>query len=139
MIVVAAVDDKGGMMFNKRRQSQDKLLREHLVRMSCGKKLWMNLYSVKQFSEMEATSFSLNIAEDFLEQAEKGDVCFVENCSVKNYADKVEKVILYRWNRNYPADFYFDLPLAECGWSSTVTEEFVGNSHEKITVEEWTK
>ena len=92
MIIVAAVDDNYGLMFNKRRQSQDALLRDHLVKMSCGSRLWMNLYTLNQFSKIEAEDFSLSIAEDFLEQAREGDLCFVENCSVLPYEEKIEKI-----------------------------------------------
>ena len=45
MIVIVAVDDRNGMMFNRRRQSQDRVLREHILDMTVGKKLWMNHYT----------------------------------------------------------------------------------------------
>ena len=31
MIVIACLDDNGGMMFNHRRQSQDRMLRAHIA------------------------------------------------------------------------------------------------------------
>ena len=46
---------------------------------------------------------------------------------------EIEKVILYHWNRDYPADTYFDLDLTD--WKITRTEEFPGFSHDKITEE----
>ena len=49
MIVIVALDDRGGMMFNHRRQSQDKVLRERVLKVTAGKKLWMNHYTEKQF------------------------------------------------------------------------------------------
>jgi len=44
-----------------------------------------------------------------------------------------EGLILYRWNRTYPADLYFTLSLE--GWTLERREEFAGSSHEKITKE----
>ena len=41
---------------------------------------------------------------------------------------------MFRWNRDYPADTYFDLSL-ESGWTRTETSEFAGSSHETITKE----
>ena len=35
MIVMVCVDDKNGMMFNKRRQSQDRVLRQHMLVLAC--------------------------------------------------------------------------------------------------------
>ncbi len=37
MIVCVAVDDNRGMMFNNRRQSQDKILRKYLLNMVNGR------------------------------------------------------------------------------------------------------
>lgn len=139
MIIVAAVDDKNGLMFNKRRQSKDARLREHLLSYCEGKELRMNEYSMKQFDKISAKNLRLYVGEDFMETAGNGSVCFVENQSVLAVEEKIEKVILYKWNRVYPRDVLFDLPLSEAGWNCTVTEEFAGTSHEKITVEEWTR
>ena len=45
MILVAAVDDRMGLCFHGKRQSQDKGLREKILTLFAGKKLWMNVYS----------------------------------------------------------------------------------------------
>ena len=50
MIIAVCIDDKGGMLFNHRRQSQDRLLREDLLTEAAGRPLWMSGYSAKQFA-----------------------------------------------------------------------------------------
>ena len=45
MILIVCVDDHNGMMFNHRRQSQDRILRADILELTGGKKLWMNAYS----------------------------------------------------------------------------------------------
>lgn len=50
MIVILCVDYNGGTMFNHRRQSQDRLLRDRILRLTAGTRLWMNHYSAKQFA-----------------------------------------------------------------------------------------
>ena len=47
--------------------------------------------------------------------------------------ERVERVVLYRWDRAYPADLYWDLSLE--GWTLARREEFPGSSHEIITKE----
>ena len=47
MIVIACLDDNGGMMFNHRRQSQDRVLRAHIAALVGGAMLWMNHYSAQ--------------------------------------------------------------------------------------------
>ena len=49
MIAVVCVDDRNGMLFHHRRQSQDRLLREDLLS-RCPGRLWMNAYSAKLFT-----------------------------------------------------------------------------------------
>lgn len=135
MEVIVCVDDSMGMLFNHRRQSQDRSLRKHILDKTRGRKIWMNEYSAGQF---EDTSMFC-IDEDFLDKAGNQDVCFVENCSVLPYEQKIDKIVLYKWNRRYPGDFYFDIPMNELIWHMISSEDLVGNSHEKITEEVYVK
>jgi len=48
MIVITCLDQKNGMMFNHRRQSQDSVLREHVAKLVANLPLWMNHYSASQ-------------------------------------------------------------------------------------------
>lgn len=128
MKVIVCVDDNLGMLFNKRRQSQDVKVTEDILKMA--KKLWIHPFSDKLFSEYGG---QIVVDEDFLEKAEQGELCFVENQQITPYVDKIEQIILYKWNRKYPSDFKLDLDLKE--WKLTELTEFEGNSHEKITRE----
>ena len=133
MRIIVAVDDGGGLMFNRRRQSQDRVLRERILRLSDGARLWMNAYTRKQFED--AAAGQIQVDEDFLQKAADGDYCFVENAPVLPALDRVERVILFRWNRAYPSDMKFDLDLSAPPWTLAETDEFPGSSHEKITEE----
>ena len=134
MIVMQCVDDRGGTLFHCRRQSQDRLLRRRILESSAGCRLWMNAYSRRQFQEMPAGR-SILVAEDFLEQAGAGEFCFVEGLPLRPWLPKIERVILYRWNRKYPADTYLDLALDMPPWMCISREEFPGFSHPVITEE----
>lgn len=136
MIVIVALDDRGGMMFNHRRQSQDKVLRERVLKVTAGKKLWMNHYTEKQFPNA-IESPQINVSDDFLSEAGPGEYCFVENEPLAPFAKWVEGLIVYRWNRAYPGDQKFDLSLDQ--WRMVSSVDFPGNSHEKITEEVYAK
>lgn len=135
MNIIVCIDDEYGMLFNHRRQSRDKLLRERILMLTKGTKLWMNLYSAKQFEEECAENMFAD--EDFLHNAGSGDYCFVETEDITKYILKIEKIVLYRWNRRYPSDFKFSLDLSD--WTMESTFEFAGSSHEKITEEIYRK
>ncbi len=134
MILIACVDDRGGMLFNRRRQSQDRLLRQDLLEEAGGRPVWLNPYSLKQFPDPPE---NLRCAEDFFRRAGEGELCFFEDADPAPWLEAAEGVILYHWNRRYPADLYFPLPLA--GWTLVRREEFPGSSHERITKEVYTR
>ncbi len=136
MKIILTLDDDNGMMFNKRRQSQDIAVREKIREITKGEKLWLNDYSGRQFADM---GLALCVDEDFLFKAGPGEYCFVENVGILAAAERVEEFIIFRWNRKYPGDFYPDLLPWEHGFLCSGSEEFQGRSHDKITMEVWRK
>ena len=135
MILFVCVDDRLGMAFNRRRQSMDRLLRERLLSVCRGKRLFMSPYSAKQFADADAASICA--LPDYLEKAGPGDCCFVETDDVRPLEDSAEAIYLYRWNRRYPADLYFSILLEAHGWTLETSADFPGASHETITEERY--
>lgn len=129
--MIACVDGRNGMAFHNRRQSQDRLARWDILKEAGRAPLWVNAITARQFTDGQQSR--LRIDEAFLDRAGSGEFCFVEDRSVKPYETRIEQVILYRWNRAYPADLYWDLPLD--GWTLERREEFPGYSHKIITKE----
>ena len=131
MIVMLCVDDKNGMLFNRRRQSKDRVLCQHILELVGTGRLWMSPYSKKQFADTKQAEVIVD--EAYLEKAGAGDYCFVEDRDVALYENRIEQIILFRWNRIYPADIFFTLDIS--GYTLEKTENFAGNSHDKITKE----
>lgn len=135
MILCVAVDDKMGMTFNRRRQSKDALLRKKLLEISKGHRLYMNNYSAKQFENV--SDYNIVVDDEMLDKACDEDFCFVENLPLKGYEQLINKMFIFRWNRMYPADMFFDISLDDNNWILDSAIEFEGNSHKNITMEEW--
>lgn len=129
MILIVCVDERNGMMFNNRRQSKDKILSEHILKLVDNNKLWINNYSKGVFENQENSNILVD--DQFIEKIGKEDYCFVENVDTNKLLNKVDKIILYNWNRHYPADQYFNIKLDD--WLLESESEFSGSSHEKIT------
>lgn len=127
MTLVACVDDKFGLQFNHRRQSQDRVLREKLLSM-VETKLYMSPYSGKMFGPDE----KIVAADDYLSRAGADDWAFAEDDAYASYADKIDRIVLFRWNREYPADVRFAFPGQ---WHLESQQDFAGSSHDKITTE----
>ena len=130
MTVIICLDGNNGMLFNNRRQSRDKAVVCDLIEYSNGSKILINEYSKTIFSDYEN---NIIISDSFLNDAKENDICFVENVDLTEFKDKINKFVIYQWNRVYPADFYFNSDLSN--FKLTETKEFKGNSHDKITRE----
>ena len=86
----------------------------------------MSAYSAKQFDD------PVYAGTDYLSGAGVDDWCFVENGDYQEHADNIHRIILFRWNRAYPADLFFSFPG---DWRKVSEEDFPGNSHDQITME----
>lgn len=129
MKLIFCLDEKKGMMFGGKRQSQDSVLRQWIMNKTKGSKLWMSSYSAKQFKDQ--TGFVVD--DNYDSKAALKDYCFVED---KEFSiEKADEVILCHWNRKYQADKAFDIDLKACGFRKTESEDIKGSSHEKISIE----
>lgn len=129
MHLILCLDDKNGMLFNRRRQSRDAVLCERVLALAADSTLWIGDYSQPLFP-----TDRVFCAEDYLTRAAKGDYCFAETPDFLHADCVIESVTVYRWNRIYPADVRLD-PTFLAGRTCVRTEEFAGKSHERITEE----
>jgi len=134
MHLIVCVDEQYGMSFAGRRQSMDRVLRERMLALVGDAPLWVSSYTAGQFKPWPE---NLKVDPEYLQQAGQGEYCFAEVADLRGCSEKIENIILYKWNRRYPADRRFPAELLE-GRSCTQTAEFPGNSHENITQEVYT-
>ncbi len=124
MKIILCLDDNNGMLFNNRRQSRDSVVVEDILNSINGEKL--NIFS---FSSALFSSFRDKINE--IETVDRIGTYFIENVDVTPFIGDIEELIVYRWNRVYPADFVCGIDFSSFTIKSQV--ELVGNSHDKIT------
>lgn len=129
MIYIVCVDDNFGLSFNRRRQSQDKVLRKRILSLSADSVLWLSTYTAKQFTD----GGNFRVDDDCMRKAGENEFCFAEDLDFT--AENCKKIILYKWNRRYPSDRYFDFDFESNGFNKISSTDFEGNSHEKITEE----
>lgn len=134
MTIFVCLDDRNGMLFNRRRQSRDAAVLED-IRASVTGRLLADAYSEKLLREAgipwEPAPVELPVTP--------GDGFFAEIRPSEELAAAADTLVIYRWNRHYPADVRWDTDLAAAGFSLAETAEFPGRSHEKITKEVYTK
>ena len=134
MTVIVCIEDRGGILFNKRRVGRDALVYDDIARDH--DRILLNSYSLPLF---EGRIPETVICNSPISQGSAGDVCFIESGEIKDNLDRISRIILYRWNRRYPSDVRLGFEPGEVGFSLEATSEFVGNAHERITKEIYKK
>lgn len=136
MTVFLCTDDRGGMLFNKRRQSRDSAVIADIARSVNDSLLYISDFSEALFSDSEISVISV---PDPLAAAKTEGCVFVENLHISDFIGQIDTLIIYRWNKKYPYDFSLDVVPQECGFSICESYDFEGTSHEKITKEVYKK
>lgn len=120
MILISCADNSLGLRFNGRRQSRDRSVSARILERTGGE-LWLAKESEQLFPE----------ARTHIVPEPAGAWCFWERPTEAS----PEKIILYRWNRDYPGDEFFSFPGGADRWILESREDFKGFSHETITEE----
>lgn len=126
MNIIICLDDNNGMMFNRRRQSRDQEVIKDIVKLTGNGRLWVTEYSAKLFSDIE-----VQISSEPWKTAESKEYCFIEEIDPVKILEKTERIVVYKWNRVYPADVKCSIDFTELQFIEET--EFPGCSHEKIT------
>ena len=134
MKLIVCLSEDSGMMFNRRRQSRDRVLTADMIAHTQNAALWVSPYSAPLFGE---DCPHLHVDAQPASVATSSDYCFVEDTPLPQNANTVDEILIYRWNRHYPSDVFFDLDMS--AFHLCESTEFVGSSHDNITKEIWKK
>jgi len=132
MTVFTCVDDNYGIAFNNRRQSRDGKINNVIFEMTDKKTLYIDAYSKRLFEENKVT-----VKKEHLENASSGDFCFAERDTLERYDERINRLVLFKWNKTYPSDMRLEIDLGKRTLERTF--DFEGSSHKIITCEVWVK
>lgn len=133
MTVYVCLDDNGGMLFNHRRQSRDSQVLED-IRRSLPGVLYADPFSEKL---LRGAGIPFEPAPENLPDMDRDAHFFLESRDSREAAC-ADTLVIYRWNRRYPADTYWD-PELTAGLTLQEKREFPGSSHETVTKEVYTR
>ena len=129
MNIIICTDDQSGMLFNGRRQSRDRVMIADMLQTvrASGGALWIRPFSEKLLAGAEGGE-AVRVDSHCMEKAAEEDYCFIEDLPLADYQVNIGSVIVYRWNRRYPADFWLDLELTEWKRKSVCASRFSARS-----------
>lgn len=130
MHLILCLDGHDGMAFNGRRQSRDKVQREKMLETVGEEKLFLRPATAAIFDVLPPNA-EITEAKDF----PAGTYFFAERAADLPNPSSVERLVIYRWGRDYPADEHVSLPAYTAGKRLISNCEFAGSSHLKMTEE----
>lgn len=127
MTLIVWAGKNGEMLFNKRRCSRDRAVVDDILSSFAPADICVSEYSAPLFEGARVIS----------DLSEVGDgVLFLEDLPLSPALSQAKKLIVYRFDRVYPANVRLEIPQAFALMEST---EFSGYAHEKITREVYKK
>lgn len=135
MKLIVMIDNGGGMLFNKRRLSRDRILNQRILFLNQDKTIWVNEYTASLYQPIPS---NIKVDNHFLEKILPEDACIIENIPIsQELLQRFDELMIYKWNRSYPSDMELTISLDH--WQLQESEDFKGSSHEKITEEYYEK
>ena len=132
MRLIFCVDRNDGMAFNGRRQSRDRVIIADLAALIGENRLYLSPYSAPLFAGLPGVA----VVPDPVAAAGAADFCFLE--ALPNGKTAADEIILYRFDRDYPADLHLDRALLS-GLALAEKTELEGYSHKLIIREVYRK
>ena len=127
MTLIVWTGKNGEMMFNRRRCSRDRGVIADIQATYDPLEICVSAYSSSLFDGARVISGVSEAA---------GGVLFLEDLPLPAALKQARKLIVYRFDRVYPADVRLEIPQ---DFHRTESREFAGFSHEKITREVYEK
>ena len=103
MKLILCVDDRFGMMFNNRRQTQDGVLREYLLELAGSSGIWTSVYTAKQF---KTDTYPITVSDD-LSQTPVGCYCFNQPCCYVRNDKSKHNHTRFQFRREHTQGFDF--------------------------------
>ena len=121
------------MRFFGKRQSADRAVIKRILSVSSGKTVYTEPYAAPLFRDCGAKTVQTG---DF-SSLSRDAVCFIENVDPASLADRIDRFVIYRWNRKYPRDCVADFYPFDEGMRLVSMTDFAGSSHGRVTEEIW--
>ncbi len=129
MTVIMCLDQRGGMLFNNRRQTLDYEIVDRIIK-DGGGKLYISPFSEKYFEGKVCTVIS-----EPLKNSPRDASVFIEDSDILPYIKDIDKIIIYRWSKVYPSDRNCDAEPLKLGFHALGKIKFSTEVH-KDTVKE---
>ncbi len=123
-------------MFNHRRVSRDAVVTDRILKLAAEHgPLNITPYTLHLLPQENIPPCVVHICDH--PATEGKGTCWLEDTVGELRPDAADRLILFRWNRAYPADTLFDQKafFSVGNWELVSQEEFPGKSHDKITME----
>ena len=134
MKVFACIANNNGIAFNGRALSRDAVVCEKILQVV--KNHPFVVIGNQPGSSLKEEQLIETVNANCEKYADEEVYCFISGLDIGPVIDKTDTLYLIHWNRDYPADTFFNQEWLN-DYSLKNTTKFKGNSHKEITMEEW--
>lgn len=134
MVIVACIDKLGNIALNTNGQINHLIFLVRLKMISNEALLYMSYNSYLQFGCYPM----IMIDDNFLDIAGEDSYCFVEDTDITPYIDRIDKIILYKWNKKFSSKLKFDNSILN-KFNIVSQKSFYGDHFLKISEEVYEK
>lgn len=132
MHIIVCIDNQNGMLFNGRRQSRDRAVIADILEHLDGRRLRIRKCSS---DILPVDGIQILVSNRAPQDALPNEVCFIEDVPLVPVLEQITEITLYRWNRDYPGDFFLDIDPIQSGFTLIEQRDFHGYAHPQITKE----
>ena len=129
MTLVICLDQKGGMLFNKRRQTLDYEIVDQICKIG-GDSLY-----ISPFSEGYFKGKTVKVVGNPLQDAPTNATVFIEDTDALPYVKGIDKIIFFRWSEIYPTDYKISFNPTEVGFRALGEIKFSTKVHKDVKKE----
>ena len=129
MTVILCIGSRGEMLFGGRRVSRDAHILADIATLG---KIVASPFSEKYLA---SAGLDVSVIDRPLQNADKGDILFIEEPPLAPYKDRIDRMIVYDFGETYPLDVTLDITPAAIGLHSVSVTEFAGKAHKIIKKE----
>lgn len=128
MIAITCAAKNGAILFNKRRCSKDREVISDIIA-TFGEDIRVTSFSRDLFEGYGVSTVTVNeLCDD--------DIFFFEDIPFNEFSKKVSRLIVYRWDRVYPAGLSLEI---DNSFKLIEKTEIMGYSHDKIIREVYSR
>ena len=135
---IVCIEDRYGISFNKRLIGRDKFVDEYLEEKLTKSKVFADQNYINYVKNCRIKNIKDQRISDLVNSKEEITI-FCSSKESLEYLENADEIVIFYWNRRYPADLYLDYDIVANDYCLSERVEDIEGSTHILTKEIWRK